>query len=198
MNSSSSEIIGQHKIGSFVFFQQWERVDVEAVRASVLRRHQPLQLRGAAAGHLQVEADLRSGHSGRTRRRDGASPVARIPGNREDGKHPRLSCRLQGLFSAVIRWPVSGMVHSTEIAFLLLTQKPWVQSLKSFIWNFFMSLGFVDGAALQLSGQRRENVNRSHLVLASCALPPLQQKNLHHTKRRRPYYFWHYSLWTHF
>ena len=41
-------------------------------------------------------------------------------------------------------------LHSTEAAFLLLTQQ--LQDLfpafsKKFLWNFFMSLGFIDGAA---------------------------------------------------
>ena len=39
--------------------------------------------------------------------------------------------------------------HSTEVALLLLTQKPWVRFSafpKIYVWNFSMSLGFIDGA----------------------------------------------------
>ena len=41
-------------------------------------------------------------------------------------------------------------LHSTEVAFLLLAQQLQVQFptfTKMFLWNFLMSLGFIDGAA---------------------------------------------------
>ena len=55
-------------------------------------------------------------------------------------------------------------LHSTEVAFLLLTQQPRVQFSafpKNFIWNFLLLLGFIDGTG---RGQRLENVNQTHLV----------------------------------
>ena len=56
-----------------------------------------------------------------------------------------------------------GELHSTEVAYLLLTQQPWVRfSLFSRIF-LLTSLRFMGS---EEGGQRLDNVNETHLVLA--------------------------------
>ena len=59
-----------------------------------------------------------------------------------------------------------GGLHRTEVAFLLLTQRPWVlfSALPSIFPLIF--LRFIDGIAKN-SGQRLDNVNQTHLDQAS-------------------------------
>ena len=67
-----------------------------------------------------------------------------------------------------------GGLHSREVAYLLLTQQPWVQFLAFPRIFLLMLFRFIDSAALN-KGQRFDNVNRFDLVLASGKLV-LQRK----------------------
>ena len=59
-----------------------------------------------------------------------------------------------------------GGLHSTEVAQLPLTQQPRVRFLVFPITFLLMLLSFIEGSTSN-SGQRLENVNGTHLVLAS-------------------------------
>ena len=65
-----------------------------------------------------------------------------------------------------------GELHSTEVAYLLLTQQPWVRFSPYLRIFLLMLLRFMDWIE---SGQRLDNVNGTHLVLASGKL--VLQKN---------------------
>ena len=99
-----------------------------------------------------------------------------------------------------------GGRHSTEVAFALPTQQPRVRisvsAFPSFFWEIFLGKMFLmlldrvnQRRCLEESGQRLENVDRTHLVLASGKL--VLQKNrghfdqpevvsLHHVLGRSP------------
>ena len=62
-------------------------------------------------------------------------------------------------------WVGKGL-RSTEVAYLLLSQQPRVQFSVSPRIFLLMLLRFIDGTAYN-SGQRHDNVNPTHLVLAS-------------------------------
>ena len=80
----------------------------------------------------------------------------------------RLNHKFAILCGSYIKKKMTGGrgLHRTEVAFLLLTQRPWV--LFSAFPSIFplMLLRFIDDIA-KSSGQRLDNVNRTHLVLAS-------------------------------
>ena len=65
-------------------------------------------------------------------------------------------------------------MHSTEIAFLLLTQLPWVRFL-AFSKIYFHVAEICRQRWLEESGQMIENVDQTHLSLASGKL--VLQKN---------------------
>ena len=59
-----------------------------------------------------------------------------------------------------------GGLHTTEVAYLLLIQNPWIRFLALLRTFLLMLLKFIDGTILN-SGQRLDNVNQSHVVQAS-------------------------------
>ena len=68
------------------------------------------------------------------------------------------------------------MLHCTKVAFLLLTQQTWVQFL-AFPKMYFVVAEINQQHWSEESGQRVENVDRTHLVLAS-GKPVLQKFSL--------------------
>ena len=68
-----------------------------------------------------------------------------------------------------------GGLYSTEVAFLLLTQWPWIR-YSAFTKIYFDVAEVYRWLWLEESGQRLENVDQTHLVLASGKL--VQQKML--------------------
>ena len=60
----------------------------------------------------------------------------------------------------------SGGLHSTEVAFLLLTQQPQVR-FSAFLKIYFDVTEIYQWCWLEKSGQMLENVDQTHLVLAS-------------------------------
>ena len=106
-------------------------------------------------------------------------------------KKPKTS-QWRDLFNTFIIWSMVILGGSTEVAYLLLTQQHWVQFLAFPRIFLLMLLTFIDWTA-QNSGQRLDNVNKTHLVLASGKLV-LQKSMLILLFKYRPFpaSFWIY------
>ena len=75
-------------------------------------------------------------------------------------------CIANMLFLPIMTVVPGGELHSSEVAYLLLTQQPRVHLSGNLSMFLLMFVRFIDGTA-QNSGQRLDNVNRPHLVVAS-------------------------------
>ena len=75
----------------------------------------------------------------------------------------------------VLKASEPGRMHSTEVAFLLLTQQSLIRFPaipKVFFLSYLILLGFIDGTALTNVERFFLNANGTHLVLARCMLVP--------------------------